>query len=86
MSLAILFSRAQVGIEAPLVTVETHLSRGMPKFTLVGLPKTVVKESKDRVRSALINSNFEMPVGRLTINLAPADLPKKADDLICPLP
>ena len=77
MSLAILFSRAQVGIEAPLVTVETHLSRGMPKFTLVGLPKTVVKESKDRVRSALINSNFEMPVGRLTINLAPADLPKE---------
>lgn len=77
MSLAILYSRAQTGINAPLVTIETHLSRGMPKFTIVGLPETAVKESKDRVRSALINSDFELPIGRTTINLAPADLPKE---------
>ena len=77
MSLAILYSRAQIGINAPLVTIEIHLSRGMPKFTIVGLPETAVKESKDRVRSALINSDFELPIGRTTINLAPADLPKE---------
>lgn len=78
MSLAILYSRAQTGINAPLVTIEAHLSHGMPKFTIVGLPETVVKESKDRVRSALINSDFELPIGRTTINLAPADLPKES--------
>ncbi|MGD9152987.1 MAG: YifB family Mg chelatase-like AAA ATPase [Gammaproteobacteria bacterium] len=77
MSLAILYSRAQAGINAPLVTIEAHLSHGMPKFTIVGLPETAVKESKDRVRSALINSDFELPIGRTTINLAPADLPKE---------
>lgn len=76
MSLAIVFSRAGVGIEAPLVTVEVHLSNGLPSLSIVGLPEAAVKESKDRVRSAIINSNFEFPARRITINLAPADLPK----------
>jgi len=76
MSLSIIYTRAGVGIEAPLVTVETHLSNGLPSMAIVGLPEAAVKESKDRVRSALINSNFEFPTRRITINLAPADLPK----------
>jgi len=76
MSLAILYSRAQCGIEAPLVTVEVHLSNGLPSLSIVGLPETAVKESKDRVRSALLNSHYEFPARRITINLAPADLPK----------
>jgi magnesium chelatase family protein len=77
MTLAIVYSRATVGIRAPLITVETHLSKGLPRFNIVGLPETVVKESKDRVRSALLNSQFKFPRGRITINLAPADLPKE---------
>ena len=76
MSLAIVYSRAQVGIEAPLVTVEVHLSNGLPGLSIVGLPEAAVKESKDRVRGALLNANFEFPARRITINLAPADLPK----------
>ncbi len=76
MSLSIIYTRAGVGIEAPLVTVETHLSNGLPSMSIVGLPEAAVKESKDRVRSALINANFEFPTRRITINLAPADLPK----------
>ena len=77
MSLAIVHSRAQVGVCAPQVTVEAHLSNGLPSFTIVGLPETAVKESKDRVRSAIINSHFEFPAKRITVNLAPADLPKE---------
>ncbi len=77
MSLAITYTRAQIGVQAPLVTVETHLSNGLPGFTIVGLPEAAVKESKDRVRSALINSHFEFPQRRITVNLAPADLPKE---------
>ena len=77
MSIAIIHTRASLGIEAPLVTVEVHLSAGLPALTIVGLPETAVKESKDRVRSALINSGFEFPTRRITINLAPADLPKR---------
>ncbi|MCU1725514.1 YifB family Mg chelatase-like AAA ATPase [Pseudomonas sp. 7P_10.2_Bac1] len=76
MSLAIVYSRAQVGVEAPVVTVEAHLANGLPALTLVGLPETAVKESKDRVRSAIINSSLEFPARRITLNLAPADLPK----------
>ncbi len=76
MALSIIYTRAGVGIEAPLVTVETHLSNGLPSLNIVGLPEAAVKESKDRVRSALINANFEFPARRITINLAPADLPK----------
>lgn len=76
MSLAIVFTRAQVGLNAPIVAVETHLSNGLPSFAIVGLPQTAVKESKDRVRSAIINAHFEFPARRITINLAPADIPK----------
>ncbi|MCF6761058.1 YifB family Mg chelatase-like AAA ATPase [Pseudomonas fragi] len=76
MALAIVYSRAQVGVEAPAVTVETHLANGLPALTLVGLPETAVKESKDRVRSAIINSTLDFPARRITLNLAPADLPK----------
>lgn len=77
MTLALVHSRARCGLHAPLVTVEVHLSRGLPGFQLVGLPETSVKEAKDRVRSALINSGFEFPDHKITVNLAPADLPKE---------
>ncbi|MDH5408632.1 MAG: YifB family Mg chelatase-like AAA ATPase [Gammaproteobacteria bacterium] len=77
MSLAVVYSRAQTGVEAPLVSVEVHLSNGLPSLSIVGLPEAGVKESKDRVRSALLNSQFEFPARRITINLAPADLPKE---------
>ncbi len=77
MSLAVTYSRAQVGVDAPLVTVEVHLSGGLPSLSIVGLPEAAVKESKDRVRSALLNARFEFPTHRITINLAPADLPKE---------
>ena len=77
MSLALVYSRAQVGIDAPLVSVEVHLSNGLPGLSIVGLPETEVKESKDRVRSALLNSRFDYPARRITVNLAPADLPKE---------
>lgn len=77
MSLAIVHTRAQLGIDAPPVTVEVHLSNGLPGFAIVGLPETAVKESKDRVRSAILNSHLEFPVKRITVNLAPADLPKE---------
>ncbi len=76
MALAIVYSRANIGIDAPLVTVEVHLSNGLPGFAIVGLPETAVKESKERVRSAILNSQLEFPQRRITINLAPADLPK----------
>lgn len=77
MSLAIVHSRASIGVQAPLVTIEVHISKGSPGLILVGLPETTVKEARDRVRSALINSNFRYPAQRITINLAPADLPKE---------
>jgi magnesium chelatase family protein len=76
MSLALVHSRALVGVEAPAVTVEAHLANGLPSLTLVGLPETSVKESKDRVRSALLTSGFDFPARRITLSLAPADLPK----------
>lgn len=77
MSLAIVQTRAQSGITAPTVSVEVHISNGLPSLSMVGLPETAVKESKDRVRSALLNCHFEFPQRRITINLAPADLPKE---------
>jgi len=77
MSLARVLTRAQVGVDAPTVMVEVHLSSGLPGFTLVGMPETAVRESKDRVRSALLNCHFEFPSKRITVNLAPADLPKE---------
>lgn len=77
MSLALVYTRALFGISAPSVSVEVHLSNGLPAFHIVGLPEAAVKESKDRVRSAIINSHFEFPQRRITVNLAPADLPKE---------
>ena len=77
MTLATTHTRAAVGIAAPPVTVETHLSGGLPKLSIVGLPETVVRESRERVRSALLNARFDFPARRITINLAPADLPKE---------
>ncbi|WP_226643567.1 YifB family Mg chelatase-like AAA ATPase [Microbulbifer variabilis] len=77
MSLSVTYTRAQLGVNAPLVTVETHLANGLPAFHIVGLPEAAVRESRDRVRSALINSHFEFPQRRITVNLAPADLPKE---------
>lgn len=76
MSLSIIYSRTTIGVDAPLVIVETHLSKGLPRFSIVGLPETAVKESKDRVRSAILNNHFEFPDHRITVNLAPADIPK----------
>lgn len=76
MSLAIVYSRAQIEIDAPEVRVEVHLSGGLPRIFMVGLAEAAVKESRDRVRSALLNSGFTFPVSRVTISLAPADLPK----------
>lgn len=78
MSLAILHTRALVGIESVEVRVEVHLSNGMPKFFIVGMPETAVKESRERVKSAINNSNFEFPNNKLiTVNLSPADIPKE---------
>lgn len=77
MSFARAYCRACVGVVAKLVSVEVHLAPGMPTFSLVGLPETVVRESKERVRSALINSHFHFPMQRITVNLAPAELPKQ---------
>ena len=77
MSNAVLYSRAQCDIRAPLVTIEAHISPGLPGFSIVGMPETAVRESKDRVRSALLNSRFDFPARRITVNLAPADLPKE---------
>lgn len=78
MNLAVLYSRALSGMDAPEVVVEVHLANGLPSFTIVGLPETEVKESKDRVRAALLTSQFEFPARRITVNLAPADLPKES--------
>ena len=77
MSLAVTYSRASEGVHAPLVTVEVHLANGLPSLSIVGLPEMAVRESKDRVRGALLTSHFEFPPRRTTINLAPADLPKE---------
>jgi len=84
MSLSVVYSRAG-GLEAPLVTVEVLLTNGLPGLGIVGLPETAVKESKDRVRGAIINSRFEFPVRRITINLAPADLPKEGGRFDLPI-
>ena len=76
MQLATLYTRALNGINAAQVTVEVHLSNGLPAFSIVGLPEAAVRESKDRVRAAIINAGFEFPARKITVNLAPADLPK----------
>lgn len=85
MSLAVLRSRALAGMDAPEVTVEVHLANGLPNFTLVGLPDTEVKEARDRVRAAIQTSRFEFPGRRITVNLAPADLPKESGRFDLPI-
>jgi len=85
MNIATVYSRAIAGIKALPVTVEVHISNGLPQLSIVGMPETAVKESKDRVRSALINSQFTFPQQRITINLAPADLPKEGGRFDLPI-
>jgi magnesium chelatase family protein len=85
MSLAVVHSRALAGMDAPPVTVEAHLANGLPSFTIVGLPEAEVKEAKDRVRAALQNARFEFPARRITVNLAPADLPKESGRFDLPI-
>ena len=77
MALAVVYTRGRQGITAPLVTVEVHISNGLPSLSIVGLPETAVKESKDRVRGAILNCRFEFPAQRITVNMAPADIPKE---------
>ena len=85
MSLAIVRTRASCGLAAPVVTVEVHLSNGLPSFSIVGLPETVVRESRERVRSALLTSGYNFPARRITVNLAPADLPKEGGRFDLPI-
>jgi len=85
MPVAIVLSRGLSGLDAPLVTVEVHLANGLPAFNLVGLPDTEVKESRDRVRAALQNAQFEFPARKITVNLAPADLPKESGRFDLPI-
>ena len=85
MSFAVINSRAINGVNAPEVAVEVHLANGLPSFTIVGLAETAIKESRDRVRSAIINSNFDFPSKRITVNLAPADLPKEGTRFDLPI-
>jgi magnesium chelatase family protein len=85
MSLAVLKSRALAGMDAPEVTVEVHLGRGLPSFAIVGLADTEVKEARERVRAAIQNARFEFPASRITVNLAPADLPKESGRFDLPI-
>lgn len=85
MGLAVLRSRALAGLAAPAVTVEVHLANGLPAFTIVGLADVEVRESKDRVRAAIHNSGYDFPAGRVTVNLAPADLPKESGRFDLPI-
>ncbi len=84
-NLSVVHSRALVGMQAPEVTVEVHVANGLPALSIVGLPETAVKESKDRVRAAITNSRFEFPQRRITVNLAPADLPKEGGRFDLPI-
>jgi magnesium chelatase family protein len=85
MAVAVVKSRALTGMDAPEVVVEAHLANGLPAFTLVGLPETEVKEARDRVRAAIQNARFEFPARRITVNLAPADLPKESGRFDLPI-
>jgi len=85
VTIATVLSRSQQGLDAPLVRVEVHVGTGLPAFSIVGLPETVVKESKDRVRAALANCGFELPAGHITVSLAPADLPKEGGRFDLPI-
>ena len=84
-NLSVILSRSSAGIDAPLITVETHLGNGLPAFSIVGLPEKAVQESRERVRAAIVNANFEFPARRITVNLAPADLPKEGSRFDLPI-
>ena len=85
MSVAVIQSRALRGLDAPAVSVEVHLANGLPAFNIVGLPDTEVREARERVRAALQNSQFEFPARRVTVSLAPADLPKSSGRFDLPI-
>src|SRR5688572_13762551 len=85
MSLAVVYSRALAGLDAPLVRVEVHVGGGLPCTNIVGLPEKEVREARDRVRAALWNARFDTPAGRVTVNLAPADLPKESGRFDLPI-
>ncbi|MBC8022880.1 MAG: ATP-dependent protease, partial [Burkholderiales bacterium] len=85
MRIALVYSRGLTGLDAPLVRVEAHVGGGLPQFRIVGLPDTEVKEARDRVRAALNTSRFQFPDGRVTVNLAPADLPKESGRFDLPI-
>lgn len=85
MSLAVLLSRSLVGLDAPTVRVEIHLASGLPSFGIVGLADAEVRESRERVRAAILSSGFEFPLGRLTVNLSPADIPKESGRFDLPI-
>jgi magnesium chelatase family protein len=85
LSPATVLSCAQQGINAPGVNVEVHLADGLPSLSIVGLPETAVKESKDCVHTALLNARFAFPVWRITVNLAPADLPNEGGRFDLPI-
>jgi magnesium chelatase family protein len=85
MGVARVACRAQLGLSAPLVDVEVSLAAGLPMFNIVGLAATVVRESKERVRAALLHSRFEFPAGRITVSLSPADLPKEGGRFDLPI-
>src|SRR5687768_1104595 len=85
MNLALVHSRARTGVRAPAVRVEVHLSGGLPRFSLVGLPEAAVREAKDRVRAAISCAQYEFPARVITINLAPADLPKEGGRFDLPI-
>jgi len=85
MSFVRLRTRADIGLDAPAVSVEVHISGGLPSFSIVGLPEAAVRESRERVRSAILNSGFDFPPRRITVNLAPADLPKQGGRFDLPI-
>ena len=85
MGLSLVHSRARVGARAPAVQVEVHVGGGLPTMSIVGLPQAAVREAKDRVRAAIHNAQFEFPNGRITVNLAPADLPKSGGRFDLPI-
>lgn len=85
MTLSVAYTRAAIGISAPLVSIEVHISNGLPALSMVGLPETAVKEARERVRSAIINCGFSFPAKRITVNLAPADLPKEGGRFDLPI-
>ena len=85
MAVAVVRSRALAGVQAPVVTVEVHLAGGLPGVRLVGLPEAEVREARDRVRAALQNAQFEFPARKVTVNLAPADLPKESGRFDLPM-